>query len=100
MRSFAGLLLLLPVVLSAPRDNPSSTTEVQDGQTGTLMVLPPQPTETGLKQIPGKKVPRRARPELRGLVPNLGINLNYRASCLHLLLAQTRRASLSVRQVR
>ncbi|KAJ6539633.1 Chloroperoxidase [Mycena capillaripes] len=52
MRSFAGLMLLLPVVLSAPRDSPSPTTEVQDGQTGTLMVLPPQPTETGLKQIP------------------------------------------------
>jgi len=29
-----------------------TTTEVQDGQTGTLMVLPPQATETGTKQIP------------------------------------------------
>ncbi|KAJ6592660.1 Chloroperoxidase [Mycena capillaripes] len=52
MKSFARLLLLLPAVLFAPQDSPSPTTEVQDGQTGTLMVLPPQPTETGLKQIP------------------------------------------------
>jgi len=51
------LLLLLAPVLAAPknpniRDSPSSTTEVQDGQTGTLIVLPAQATETGLKQIP------------------------------------------------
>jgi len=59
MRSFAVLSLLLPAVLSAHgnpavkiRDSPSTTTEVQDGQTGTLIVLPPQATETGLKQIP------------------------------------------------
>jgi hypothetical protein len=60
MTFFAALLLLLPVI-SVPgslafniRDSPSPTTEVQDGQTGTLMVLPPQATETGLKLIPGK----------------------------------------------
>ncbi|KAJ7270079.1 Chloroperoxidase [Mycena haematopus] len=57
MRSPAVLFLLLPAVLSAPRspnirDSPSPTTEVQDGQTGTLIVVPPQATETGLKQIP------------------------------------------------
>ncbi|KAJ6497551.1 hypothetical protein C8R45DRAFT_983364 [Mycena sanguinolenta] len=57
MRSSAVLLLLLAPVLAAPknpniRDSPSPTTEVQDGQTGTLMVLPAQATETGLKQIP------------------------------------------------
>jgi len=51
MRSSAILLLLLPAVLSAP-SSPSPTTEVQDGQTGTLIVLPPQATETALKQIP------------------------------------------------
>jgi hypothetical protein len=61
MRSLAAVILLLPVALAVPRatplknrDAPSSTTEVQDGQTGTLIVLPPQATETGLKQIPGK----------------------------------------------
>ncbi|KAJ6574393.1 Chloroperoxidase [Mycena capillaripes] len=60
MRSFAASLLLIPAIFFAPschafniRDSPSpTTTEVQDGQTGTLMVLPPQATETGLKQIP------------------------------------------------
>ncbi|KAJ7496829.1 Chloroperoxidase [Mycena latifolia] len=59
MRSFVAVLLLLPATLAAPRasplilrDDPTPTTEVQDGQTGTLMVLPPQATETGLKQIP------------------------------------------------
>ncbi|KAF7309995.1 Cloroperoxidase [Mycena indigotica] len=30
----------------------ASTTNVQDGQTGTLIVLPPQATDTGTKQIP------------------------------------------------
>lgn len=59
MRSFAAALLLLPAAFAAPRAgrlnhraDPSPTTEVQDGQTGTLIVLPPQATETGLKQIP------------------------------------------------
>ncbi|KAF8900069.1 Chloroperoxidase [Mucidula mucida] len=61
MKSFYGLFLLLPAVLGAPkiptvlnaaRDDPTSTTEVQDGQTGTLIVFPPQATETGLKKIP------------------------------------------------
>ncbi|KAJ7815040.1 Chloroperoxidase [Mycena olivaceomarginata] len=60
MRSFSAVFFfLLPAVLSAPgspplniRDSPSPTTEVQDGQTGTRIILPPQATETGLKQIP------------------------------------------------
>ncbi|KAJ6593383.1 Chloroperoxidase [Mycena capillaripes] len=59
MRSFVAVSLLLPVALCAPRspalnihDAPSPTTEVQDSQTGTLIILPPQATETGLKQIP------------------------------------------------
>ncbi|KAJ7655709.1 Chloroperoxidase [Mycena polygramma] len=59
MKSFTVLFLLLPAALGAPgdpalnfRDAPTATTEVQDGQTGTLIVLPPQATETGLKQIP------------------------------------------------
>jgi hypothetical protein len=64
MRSFAAMLLLAPSVLGFPsraseivlkrRDGPRPITEIQDGQTGTLMVLPPQATETGLKQIPGR----------------------------------------------
>ncbi|KAJ7234528.1 hypothetical protein C8J57DRAFT_1531468 [Mycena rebaudengoi] len=31
-----------------------TTAEVQDGPTGTLIMIPPQATETGLKKIPGK----------------------------------------------
>ncbi|KAJ7592839.1 Chloroperoxidase [Mycena floridula] len=58
MKSFSALLLILPVVLAAPRinvdarDDPTPTTEIQDGQTGTLIVFPPQATETGTKNIP------------------------------------------------
>ncbi|KAJ7575171.1 Chloroperoxidase [Mycena floridula] len=58
MKSFSALLLLLPVVLAAnikvePCDDPTKTTEIQDGQRGTLIVIPPQATETsGIKQIP------------------------------------------------
>ncbi|KAJ7572910.1 Chloroperoxidase [Mycena floridula] len=57
MKSFSALLLILPVVLAAninldARD-PTPTTEIQDGQIGTLIVIPPQATETsGIKQIP------------------------------------------------
>ncbi|KAJ6491761.1 hypothetical protein C8R47DRAFT_1070751 [Mycena vitilis] len=53
MKSLAVLFLLLAAALCAPgnpalnfRDAPTATTEVQDGQTGTLIVLPPQATET------------------------------------------------------
>ena len=62
MKSIAIVLLFASHVACLPsrasdfvkRDGaPSPTTEVQDGQTGTLIVLPPQATETGLKQIPG-----------------------------------------------
>ncbi|KAJ7588372.1 hypothetical protein C8J56DRAFT_1050444 [Mycena floridula] len=58
MKSFSVLLLILPAVLAASinfnaRDDPTPTTEIQDGQTGTLIVIPPQATETsGIKQIP------------------------------------------------
>ncbi|KAJ6581243.1 Chloroperoxidase [Mycena capillaripes] len=46
-------LAILPVsALSGPAISPTSTLEIQDGQTGTLIVLPPQATETGLKKIP------------------------------------------------
>ncbi|KAJ7935207.1 Chloroperoxidase [Mycena leptocephala] len=48
LRSLTVLFLLLPTVLCAT----SPTIEVQDGQTGTLIVVPPQATETGLKRIP------------------------------------------------
>ncbi|KAF7339243.1 Cloroperoxidase [Mycena venus] len=44
-----------PTTTSSPT-GPSATTEVQRGQTGTLMVLPTQLAAAGLKQIPGKFV--------------------------------------------
>ncbi|KAJ6486269.1 hypothetical protein DFH09DRAFT_1106131 [Mycena vulgaris] len=50
MKSFSLLLLLLPDFSSS--GNAQSTTEIQDGQTGTLMVVPPRQTDTGTKQIP------------------------------------------------
>ncbi|KAJ7496831.1 Chloroperoxidase [Mycena latifolia] len=59
MRALPTVFLLLSAKIPSSlavalniRDDPSTTTEVQDGQTGTLIVLPPQATETGLKQIP------------------------------------------------
>ncbi|KAJ7588965.1 Chloroperoxidase [Mycena floridula] len=57
MKSFSALFLILPVVLAAKINfdscDPTSTTEIQDGQRGTLIVIPPQATETsGIKQIP------------------------------------------------
>ncbi|KAJ7650727.1 Chloroperoxidase [Roridomyces roridus] len=45
-------ILFLSTALGALAIPASPTTEVRDGQTGTVMVLPPQATETGLKQIP------------------------------------------------
>ncbi|KAJ7254440.1 hypothetical protein C8J57DRAFT_1346951, partial [Mycena rebaudengoi] len=56
MRSIPLGLLLLPVALACRicRDHHNPTTEIQDGQTGTLIVIPLQATETGLKKIPGK----------------------------------------------
>ncbi|KAF7350203.1 Cloroperoxidase [Mycena venus] len=55
MRSFSVLFLLVPAALSHPwriiRDSPTPTTEVQDGQTGTVIVLPPAATETGMLPI-------------------------------------------------
>ncbi|KAF7332444.1 Cloroperoxidase [Mycena kentingensis (nom. inval.)] len=44
-------LLVLPVFFAA-RAVAQLTPDIQDGQTGVVMSLPPQPTETGLKQIP------------------------------------------------
>ena len=63
MRSLSLRILFLffspSFLLGIPsRVIPSSpTTEVQDGQTGTLIVLPPQPTETGTKLIPDAEHP-------------------------------------------
>jgi hypothetical protein len=58
MKSFALLSLLVPALFSSGNAwsnirAEESTKEIQDGQTGTLMVLPPLQTDTGTKRIPG-----------------------------------------------
>ena len=68
MRALTATLLLLPYVIGASQiplfvELPSRTstlnspspapTEVQDGQTGTLIVMPPAQTFNGTKHIPG-----------------------------------------------
>ncbi|KAJ6605205.1 Chloroperoxidase [Mycena vulgaris] len=58
MKSFSLFLLVVsPLVIAVNawpniRDAPSTTVDIQDGQTGTLMVLPPRQTDTGTKRIP------------------------------------------------
>ncbi|KAJ7343255.1 hypothetical protein DFH08DRAFT_1009745 [Mycena albidolilacea] len=88
MRSFIVLLLIFPAALSARLpvfNGPSSTTEIQDGQTGTLIVLPPQATETGLKQIPGPSNQRG--PAMNTLVNHGYIPRNGIASFEQIVLA-------------
>ncbi|KAJ7839218.1 Chloroperoxidase [Mycena olivaceomarginata] len=51
MRPFTLLYCLLPGLASAAT-NAHRATEVQDGQTGTVITSPPKPTNTGLQQTP------------------------------------------------
>jgi hypothetical protein len=58
---FFSLLLLVPSSLFTAvnawhdiRDAPSNPIDIQDGQTGVLMVLPPAQTDTSIKRVPGK----------------------------------------------
>jgi hypothetical protein len=58
MKSFALLSVLVPALFRSGNAWPNiradaSTMEIQDDQTGTLMVLPPLQTDTGTKRIPG-----------------------------------------------
>jgi hypothetical protein len=59
MKTFSLLSLVVSplfiVVNARPniRDVPSTTADIQDGQTGVLMVVPPRQTDTGTKRIPG-----------------------------------------------
>ncbi|KAJ7452328.1 hypothetical protein FB451DRAFT_1185914 [Mycena latifolia] len=51
------LLVFLPLFIAANawqniRDAPSTTVDIPDGQTGTLMVLPPRQTDTATKRVP------------------------------------------------
>ncbi|KAJ7232409.1 Chloroperoxidase [Mycena rebaudengoi] len=58
MKLFA-LSLLVSALFSSGNASPNivPTTEIQDLQTGTLMVLPPQQTDTGTKRIPDAQHP-------------------------------------------
>ncbi|KAJ7231824.1 Chloroperoxidase [Mycena rebaudengoi] len=58
MKLFA-LSLLVPTLFSSGNASPNivPTTEIQDLQTGTLMVLPPRQTDTGTKRIPDAQHP-------------------------------------------
>ncbi|KAJ7611907.1 hypothetical protein DFH06DRAFT_1371744 [Mycena polygramma] len=54
MKSLSLFLLVSPLVVAAnARSNRRSTAaDIQDGQTGVLMVLPPRQTDTGTKHMP------------------------------------------------
>ncbi|KAJ6530570.1 Chloroperoxidase [Mycena capillaripes] len=84
MKSFSLLLLVVSlfiVVNARPniRDAPSTTLDIQDGQTGTLMVLPPRQTDTGTKRVPDADHPFIAPGpnDMRGPAMNTLANHGY-----------------------
>ncbi|KAJ7307693.1 Chloroperoxidase [Mycena albidolilacea] len=85
MKSFSLLLLLVSpfsVAVNAwpnIRDAPSTTVDIQDGQTGTLMVLPPRQTDTGTKRVPDADHPFIAPGpnDMRGPCPAMNTLANY-----------------------
>jgi hypothetical protein len=56
MRPSTTLYILLPTLVSATITVRRGT-EVQEGQTGTLITSPPLPTNTGLQQVPDANHP-------------------------------------------
>ncbi|KAJ7120812.1 hypothetical protein C8R44DRAFT_877142 [Mycena epipterygia] len=56
MRLSTTLYILLPTLVSAAT-TVRRATEVQEGQTGTLITSPPLPTNTGLQQVPDANHP-------------------------------------------
>ncbi|KAJ7114332.1 Chloroperoxidase [Mycena epipterygia] len=85
MKSFSLLLLVVsPLSMTVNawlniRDAPSTTVEIQDGQTGTLMVLPPRQTDTGTKRIPDADHPFIAPGpnDMRGPCPAMNTLANH-----------------------
>ncbi|KAJ7141689.1 Chloroperoxidase [Mycena crocata] len=73
MKSLALLSLLVSTLFSA------GAADIQDGQTGVLMVLPPIPTETGLKRIPDADHPFIAPGpnDQRGPCPAMNVLANH-----------------------
>ncbi|KAJ7477508.1 Chloroperoxidase [Mycena latifolia] len=61
------------------RDAPSTTVDIQDGHTGTLMVLPPRQTDTGTKRIPDADHPFIAPgpDDMRGPCPAMNTLANH-----------------------
>ncbi|KAJ6550806.1 Chloroperoxidase [Mycena vulgaris] len=85
MKSFSLLLLVVSHLFIAVnaglniRDAPSTTVDIQDGQTGTLMVLPPRQTDTGTKRIPDADHPFIAPGpnDMRGPCPAMNTLANH-----------------------
>ncbi|KAJ7936150.1 Chloroperoxidase [Mycena leptocephala] len=85
MKSFSLLLLAVPPLFIAVnawpniRDAPFTTVDIQDGQTGTLMVLPPRQTDTGTKRVPDADHPFIAPGpnDMRGPAMNTLANHGY-----------------------
>ncbi|KAJ6517617.1 Chloroperoxidase [Mycena vulgaris] len=85
MKSFSLLLLVVSPLFIAVnaganiRDAPSTTVDIQDGQTGTLMVLPPRQTATGTKRVPDADHPfiTPAPNDMRGPCPAMNTLANY-----------------------
>ncbi|KAJ6612029.1 Chloroperoxidase [Mycena sp. CBHHK59/15] len=85
MKSLSLLLLavspLFIAVNAGPniRDASSTTVDIQDGQTGTLMVLPPRQTDTGTKRIPDADHPFIAPGpnDMRGPCPAMNTLANH-----------------------
>ncbi|KAJ7917256.1 Chloroperoxidase [Mycena leptocephala] len=85
MKTFSLLLLVVSplfiVVNARPniRDAPSTTADIQDGQTGVLMVVPPRQTDTGTKRIPDPAHPFIAPGpnDMRGPCPGMNTLANH-----------------------
>ncbi|KAJ6559787.1 Chloroperoxidase [Mycena capillaripes] len=85
MKSFSQLILVFSPLFIAVnawpniRDAPSTTVDIQDGQTGVLMVLPPRQTDTGTKRIPDADHPFIAPGpnDMRGPCPAMNTLANH-----------------------
>ncbi|KAJ7838305.1 Chloroperoxidase [Mycena leptocephala] len=85
MKTLSLLLLVVSplfiVVNARPniRDTPSTTADIQDGQTGVLMVVPPRQTDTGTKRIPDADHPFIAPGpnDMRGPCPGMNTLANH-----------------------
>ncbi|KAJ7848181.1 hypothetical protein B0H14DRAFT_3867300, partial [Mycena olivaceomarginata] len=85
MKSFSLLSLVVSALFIAVnarqniRDAPSTTLDIQDGQTGVLMVFPPVQTFTGTKRVPDADHPFIAPGpnDMRGPCPGMNTLANH-----------------------